>query len=90
MLTEDGKTDRLKRANPSSPYNNSPSAYICTVQSLNKAIFGSIKMDHATSKSCYKGKILQNNYRKMTIAWSFSFNSLVMFHGKLRSHNMTV
>ena len=75
---------------PSSPCSNSPSAYICTVQSLNNAIlFGSIGMDHAISKSCYKGAILQRNYREMTISWSFPDNSFVKFHcKKLGSHNM--
>ena len=33
---------------------------------------------------CYKlkGTILQKNYRKMTIKWSFLYNSIVKFHGK--------
>ena len=33
--------------------------------------FGSIEMDCAISESCYKGKTLQRNDRKMTIEWSF-------------------
>ena len=35
------------------------------------------------SQVFYKGTILQKNYRKMTILWSFSYNSLVKFHGKI-------
>ena len=42
---------------------------------------GSIGMDCAISEPCYKGTILQRNYRKMTIKWSFSYNSFVKFHG---------
>ena len=42
----------------------------------------SIGMDHVISELCYKGTILQRNYRKMTIPWSFSYNSFVKFHGK--------
>ena len=38
-------------------------------------------MDLVISESCYKGTILQRNYRKMTILWSFSYNSFVKFHG---------
>ena len=34
-------------------------------------------MDGVISESCYKGTILQRNYRKMTITWSFSYNSLL-------------
>ena len=48
-------------------------------------------MDHVISEMCYKGTILQRNYRKMTILWSFFYsyfvNSMVKKHG---SHNMTV
>ena len=29
------------------------------------------------SELCYTGTILQRNYRKMTIKWSFSYNSFV-------------
>ena len=43
---------------------------------------------------CYKGTILQRNYRKITILWSFSYNSFVKFHGKILKnfvrHNMTI
>ena len=42
---------------------------------------GSIGMDCVISELCYKGTILQRNYRKMTIKWSFYYNSLVKFHG---------
>ena len=38
-------------------------------------------MDHVISEACDKGTILQRNYRKMTIKWSFSYNSFVKFHG---------
>ena len=49
----------------------------------------SIGMDHNVSESCYKGKILQRNCRKMTMKWSFSYNSFVKFHvNKYGSHNM--
>ena len=41
---------------------------------------GSIGMDHVLSKSCYKETILQRTYRKMTISWSFSYNSIAKFH----------
>ena len=38
-----------------------------------------------------KGTTLQRNYRKMIIPWSFSYNSLAKFHGKIYwSHNMTM
>ena len=48
-------------------------------------------MYHVLSEACYKGTILQKNYRKMTIPWSFSYNPFVKFHGKINgSHNMTV
>ena len=43
----------------------------------------SIGMDRVISGSCYKGTILQKKYRKMTIKWSFSYNSFVKFHGKI-------
>ena len=33
---------------------------------------GSIGMDCVVSESCYRGTILQWNYRKITILWSFS------------------
>ena len=40
---------------------------------------------------CYKGTISQRNYRKMTIQWSFSYDSFVKFHAKkFGSHNITV
>ena len=53
---------------------------------------GSIEMDCAISESCYKGKTLQRNDRKMTMEWSFSYNSFVKFDGNknLGSHKMTV
>ena len=38
---------------------------------------GSIIMDCVISETCYKGTILQKKYRKMTILWSFSYNSFV-------------
>ena len=44
---------------------------------------GFIGMDHVISELCYRGTILQGNYRKMTILWSFSYNSFVKFHGKI-------
>ena len=41
---------------------------------------GSIGMNGVISRSCYKGTILHRNDRKMTILWSFSYNSFVKFH----------
>ena len=46
---------------------------------------GSIGMDHVffINELCYKGTLLQRNYRKMTITWSFSYhNSFVKVCGK--------
>ena len=43
---------------------------------------GSIGMDLVISKLCYKETILQKNFWKMTIAWSFSYNSIVKLYGK--------
>ena len=34
------------------------------------------------TESCHKGTILQRNYRKMTMQWSFSYNFFVKLHGK--------
>ena len=42
----------------------------------------SIGMDCVISELYYKGTVLQRNSRKMTIAWSFSYNSFVKFHDK--------
>ena len=39
-------------------------------------------MDHGRDEFCYYGTILQRNYWKMTILWSFSDNFSVKFHGK--------
>ena len=39
-------------------------------------------MNCVINEMCYEGTILQRNYRKMTIKWSFSYNSFVKFHGK--------
>ena len=39
-------------------------------------------MHQVISESCYKGTILQRNYRKMTILWSFSCYSFVKYCGK--------
>ena len=52
-------------------------------------------MDCAISELCYrhdKGTILQKNYLKMTILWSFSNNYFVKLHGqkKIGPHNMTM
>ena len=47
----------------------------CTVQTLYNACLVSIGIDHVISELCSKGTILQRNYRKITILWSFSFNS---------------
>ena len=50
-------------------------------------------MDHVMSESYNKATILQTlrNYRKMTISWSFTYNSFVKVHGKIIGrHNMNV
>ena len=62
------------------------------MQILYNAIFGVHRnMDSVISKLCYKETILHRNYRKMTIKWSFSYNSFVKFHGKkFGSDNMNV
>ena len=43
---------------------------------------GSIGIECVISESYYKGTILQMNYRKMTISWSFSYDAFVKFYGK--------
>ena len=49
---------------------------------------GSMEMDPGISNPCYKETILQRNYWKMTIVWSFSFNFVVKFHcEKLWNHS---
>ena len=60
-----------------------------TVFPWNQVISKSVAMirigwhvDCVISELCYKGTILQRNYRKMTILWSFSCNSFVKFQGK--------
>ena len=42
------------------------------------------------SESCYKGGNLMKQNRKMTISWSFSYNSFVKLHDgkKNTSYNM--
>ena len=50
---------------------------------------GSIGLDDVISELCYKATILQRNYRKMTILWSFSYNSFVSIHCE-KSYNMTI
>ena len=52
---------------------------------------GPIIMNQVINELCYKGTILQRNYRKMTISWSWSFscNFFVKFYcKKFGSHNM--
>ena len=56
--------------------------YIYSAITLKCHAWGSIAMDHVLSESYNKSKILQRNYRKMTMKWSFSYNSFVKFHGK--------
>ena len=43
---------------------------------------GSTGMGHVLNESCYEETILKRNYRKMTILWSFSYNSFVKSNGK--------
>ena len=50
------------------------------VHSLYIAIVRTIGMGCFISELCYKGTILHRNYRKITILWSFSYNSFVKFH----------
>ena len=45
-------------------------------------------MDSGISESCYKGIILQRNYRKTTILWSFSYYSFVKFHDHVISKSV--
>ena len=45
-------------------------------------LFRSIGIGFVVNDPCYKGTILQKNYRKMTISWAFSYNSFVKLHGK--------
>ena len=53
--------------------------------------FGSTGMYFVISEGCYKGTILQMNYRKLIMKGSFSYNSKVKFLGKkFGSHNMTI
>ena len=49
-------------------------------------------MEHVIREPCYKGTVLQRNYRKITISWSFFYNFFVKFNGKKKfgSHIMTV
>ena len=55
------------------------------------AILRSIGMECVINESCYKGTMLLRNSRKMTILWSFSYNSCIKFTGKkIGCHNMTV
>ena len=50
---------------------------------------GSIGIDCVISKSCHKVIILQRNYRKMTMKWSFSYKLFVKFlDKKIGSHHM--
>ena len=43
---------------------------------------GSMGIDCVITESCYIGTFLQRKNRKMTIKWSFSYNSFVKFNGK--------
>ena len=66
-------------------------AHFMILQSLFNAVLRVHRNEHAISEFCYKGTILQRNYKKMTTKLSFSCNSSVKFHGKkIGSHNMTV
>ena len=39
-------------------------------------------MDCAYSQLVIEGQFCKRNYRKMTISWSFSYNSFVKSHGE--------
>ena len=43
------------------------SSKLDTMPSLYNTMFVVIGMDHVISELCYKGTILQRNYRKMTV-----------------------
>ena len=45
-------------------------------------MFGAHWNGQRKSEWCYKGTILQRNYRKICISWSLFYNSFVKFHGK--------
>ena len=36
-------------------------------------------MEHVISELCHKGTILQRNYRKITVSWSFSYYFFVRY-----------
>ena len=44
-------------------------------------MFG-VHMDCAYSQLVIEGQFCKRNYRKMTISWSFSYNSFVKSHGE--------
>ena len=50
------------------------------VQSLFNAMFG-VHRNRLNSVITINGTILQRNHRKMTMKWSFSYDSFVEFHG---------
>ena len=61
------------------------------VQSCLSGTVQSLRNGPCYKTPCYKWTILQRNYRKMIISWSFSCNSFVKFQGKkFGSHNMTL
>ena len=48
-------------------------------------------MDSVKSETYFEGPILQSDYRKISILWSFSSISFVKFKGKkFGSHNRTM
>ena len=53
-----------------------------TVQSLYNTMFGVHWNGPCYKWASYEGKILQRNYRKMSILWTFSYPSFAKFHGK--------
>ena len=50
-----------------------------TEQSFITLYLGTIGIDGVISECRYKVIILQTNYRKMIILWSFSYNSFVKY-----------
>ena len=68
------------------------SLHHCLIEiSFIKLYLVSIGMDLIITELCYKGIILQKNYRKVTILRPFSYNSFEKFHGnKFGSHSITM
>ena len=63
----------------------------CTYHIFVKPFLNSVGMGHVINEMRNKKTILQRNYRKMTMKYSFFYYFFVKFHGKIvGSHTMTV